>query len=254
MMKKKEDRFYQIGIDREISLEMLEKTVNMHLAGNDRAAIKEFLNASLREKLPAISDSVRGTRSKTITILMKIWVSVPSEMEEFRNSGLELLQILPREKHIGIHWGMTMAVYPFWGIVAANVGRLLRLQENFSSSQVQKRVKEKYGERETVFRSVNRLLRSFIDWGILTKTREKGVYTHGKPVSIDNPKMIAWLFEAILNSRPEGKAPLGELTKSMSLFPFLLAPITAASVVSNSSRLELVRHGLSDELIVLRND
>jgi len=253
-MKKKEDRFYQIGIDREISLEMLEKTVNMHLAGNDRAAIKAFLNDSLREKLPAISDSVRGTRSKTITILMKIWVSVPSEMEEFRNSGIELLKIFPKEKHIGIHWGMTMAVYPFWGIVAASVGRLLRLQENISSSQVQKRVKEKYGERETVFRSVNRLLRSFIDWGILRKTGEKGVFTQGSSVRIDNPKMIAWIFESILNSRTEKKAPINELINHMSLFPFLLAPNTAESIVSNSSRLELIRHGLSEELIVLKND
>lgn len=253
-MKRKEDRFYQIALDREISLEMLEKTVNMHLAGNDRAAIKEYLNESLREKLPAISDSVRGTRSKTITILMKIWVSVPSEMEEFRNSGIELLKILPKEKHIGIHWGMTMAIYPFWGIVAASVGRLLQLQENISSSQVQKRIKEKYGERETVFRSVQRLLRSFIDWGVLMEANEKGVYAQGKSVSLDHPKMIAWLFEAILNSRPEGKAPISELIHNMCLFPFHLSPITAESVVNYSSRLELIRHGLSDELIVLSND
>ena len=37
--------------------------------------------------------------------------------------------------------------------MAENLGRLLRLQENATASQIQQRLREIYGEREVVYRS-----------------------------------------------------------------------------------------------------
>jgi hypothetical protein len=45
---------------------------------------------------------------------------------------------------------------------------------------VQRRVREQYGERETVSRRVHYVLRSFVDWGGLKETAEKGVYENGE--------------------------------------------------------------------------
>ena len=71
---------------------------------------------------------------------------------------------------------MCIAVYPFFGTVADAVGRLLRLQGTAGAAQVQRRLRERFGERETVTHAARRILRAYIDWGILEETDQKGLY------------------------------------------------------------------------------
>ena len=179
-MKRRET---QIGFSQRIRLEWFEQTVNLILAGNNRSIISKSLQDLLQDKVSVGSKSNRCNREKIITILLKTWLSVPRELETLRDEGLEILRELPRRDRIAVHWGMTQAAYPFWGAVAAAyAGRLLRLQGTAKASQVQRRVKEQYGERETVSRATQRVLRSFIDWGVLKETREKGVYAQGESI------------------------------------------------------------------------
>jgi hypothetical protein len=146
------------------------------LAGNDEASIYSALQELLEDKLSVGGNAKRGNREKVITILTKIWVRPPRDLHPLQREGLKLLSHLPREDHIAVHWGMAMAVYPFWGAVAAHVGRLLRLQGTAAAAQAQRRLREHYGERDTVSRAARRVLRSFVDWGVLKETSEKGVY------------------------------------------------------------------------------
>ncbi len=145
-----------------------------------------------------------------------------------------------------------MATYPFWAGVAAQVGRLLKLQGSAVAAQVQRRVREQYGERETVSRAARRVLRSFHDWGVLSETVTKGIYHPGMLLDIDDPKLLGWLIEAMLRARDNGSVPLKELIESPSLFPFRLKSIHADRLLSTSSKLDILRHGLDDDLVTLR--
>jgi len=185
---------------------------------------------------------------------MKIWLNVPGELETLRDDGLDLLKDLPRKDHVAVHWGQACAVYPFWAAVAANTGRLLRLQGTAAAAHVQRRVREQYGERETVSRAARRVISSFVDWNVLTGTKEKGIYSQGDTYSINDPKLIAWLIEASLHARSNGSAAIKDLLDSPSLFPFRLMHVSAEHLVSMSPRLDLLRHGLDDDLVMLRED
>ncbi|MCL6614253.1 MAG: hypothetical protein K6U03_06530 [Firmicutes bacterium] len=248
------DRFNQIGFSQRIRLEWLEATANLVLAENDEASIHRALKTMLQEKLSIGGEAKRGTREKAISILKKIWVHPPQDLQPLQIKGLRLLSTLPPEEFIAVHWGMTMAVYPFWGAVAAQVGRLLRLQGMAAAAQVQRRVREEFGERETVSRATRRVLRCFIDWGVLKETPEKGVYAQGIVRAIDYPPLIAWLTEAFLHAHPNGSVDLRMALDATNLFPFRLGPISAEHLVALSGRLDLLRHGLDEELIILRTD
>lgn len=248
------NRQKQIGIDRIIHISWLEQTSRLLLDDNDRDAIDKTLQDLLKDNLSGGKPGVRGSREKTITILMKIWNNVPLELEAVRNDGLELLKTLPREDKMVVHWGMTMAVYPFWAAVAANTGRLLRLQGTAAIAHVQRRVREQYGERETVSRAVQRVIRSFVIWNVLSETKEKGIYSQGRTCSIDDPRLISWLVEASLYARSNGSAAIKDLLDSTSLFPFRLLHMRAEHLVSMSPRLDLLRHGLDDALVMLRQE
>jgi len=242
----------QIGFSQRVRLEWLEITANLVLAGNNKFAINEALQELLKDKVSIGGEAERGNREKIITILMKVWLNVPRGLEALRVEGLELLKRVPCPNRIAIHWGMVMAVYPFWASVASHVGRFLKLQGSATAAHIQRRIREQYGERETVSRATRRVLRSFIDWGVLSDIGIKGVYNQGLSMTIEDPQIASWLVEASLLTRANGCAPLKDLVENTSLFPFRLKHVTAENLLSASPRLELLRHGLDDELVMLR--
>ena len=78
----------QIGFSQRIRLEWLEKTARLFLAGNTREEIETELQDFLQDKLSIGSRAERGAREKAITILLKIWVSVPGSLAAFHKEGL----------------------------------------------------------------------------------------------------------------------------------------------------------------------
>ena len=252
MTASRDRRFAQIGIDRLVRLMWLDKTASLCLADNDAEAIGAILKMDLRDHFQTDQSTVRGSIDKSITVLLKVWVRVPAELQPLQSSGLDLLKRLPRTDHVAVHWGMIMAVYPFWANVATQVGRLLRLQGSVSAAHVQRRVRERYGERETVSRRVRYVLRSYVDWRVLSETGANGVYSAGLSLPVEDPRLIAWLVEASLHARSGASAPLRDLIDSPALFPFRVKLIHADSLLETCPRIDLLRHGLDDELVMLR--
>jgi len=241
-----------IGFSQRVRLEWFEQTANLVLAGNDKAAVSDALRELLKDKISVGGHAQGSNREKTITILRKTWLTTPPELEPLRDEGLELLKRTPQRDHLAVHWGMVMAVYPFWSVVAVQVGRLLRLQGSVAASHIQRRLREQYGERETVSRATRRVLRSYLDWGVLQQTGTRGIYAAGPKVAIDDSPLSTWLTEAALHSRGNGSAPLRDLLDSPSLFPFQITAVSAERLLAASSRLDIVHHGLDEYLVVLR--
>jgi hypothetical protein len=242
----------EVGFSQRVRLEWLQHTVMLLLAGRPREEIKATLQELLQDQLSVGGTAERGNREKAITILLKIWVSVPTHLEALRNDGLDLLKQLPAHDHLAVHWGMTLAVYPFFGIVADNVGRLLRLQGSVTAAQVQKRVREQLGERETVARAARRVLRCFVDWKVLEEAKEKGVYQGAPPRRVQNTALAAWLIEAVLTASRVQAGTLSGITQGPVLFPFAIEPFTTATIESRT-RLEVFRQGLDETMVTLRS-
>jgi hypothetical protein len=243
----------EIGFSQRIQLDWLERTANHQLAGLTRAQIQRALSDFLRDRLSVGGTAVRGNREKAITILLKIWVTVPSALEPLRDEGLTLLSRLPERAHLPLHWGMTLATYPFFGATATVVGRLLALQDHAPASQVQRRMREQLGERETVARAARRILRCMIDWGVLQESEVKGVYQASAPHSVTDKQVQSWLLEATLRGSQVASMPLKALTQSPALFPFVMTPLSMHELVGNK-RLEYFRHGLDEEMVSVRGN
>ncbi|MDN5346843.1 MAG: hypothetical protein PWP65_407 [Clostridia bacterium] len=130
------NRRMQVGFSQRIQLEWLEYTVDLVLAGYSRSEIEAAVQELLKNRLSRGGTAQScGSHEKAITILLKIWAAPPAHLEELRGDGLELLRVTPKEQHLTVHWGMTMAVYPFlrswpklWGGFCACRMRFLRLR------------------------------------------------------------------------------------------------------------------------------
>ena len=80
------------------------------------------------------------------------------------------------------------------------------MQDQITQAQVFSRLKEQYGDRETVARNARYAIRSFVAWGLLEDSKVKGCYEQCKPMGISEPNLTILLYEAALYVDKEGKA------------------------------------------------
>jgi len=242
-----------IGIKQVLRLEWLEKTSHLLLAGLNDKIIRQELHEYVAMRMGNGKSADRGTTSRTqvVNMLMKIWVSPESELLSFTTAALKTIQIYPQSA-ISIHWAMISAAYPFWYNTALQIGRLLNLQEQVTQSQIINRLKEQYGDRQTVSRYARNVIRSFVAWGLLIDSKEKGSYEKTKsPITIDK-KMTNLLLEASLHSIPEGKSSINILLSSPAFFGFQLPVITGDEISQNNNRIDVIRYSLDEELLILK--
>ncbi len=238
-----------IGFSQSIKQAWLDFTAQRLLEGQTTAEIRAALNDFLSDKISVGSTSRNSSRQKAISILSKIWLKVPQPLESFRNDGLTLLKRMPKHTHIAVHWGMTMAAYPFVATAAENVGRLLRLQNDISMAQLQKRLREQMGERDTVVKAVRQLMRCWVEWGVLTDTGKKGVYAATGSHTVTDTQLTTWLLEGALIAREEQSAVLHTLVNyTPALFPFNLS----SNYFIPNERLETFNQGVSEVSVAFK--
>lgn len=238
-----------IGIKQAIQLEWMEKTAHLLLAGLDAKAIRQELHAFLSERHHDGERSVR-TRTFVVNNLMKIWVVPEPELILFRDAALTFLRECP-SLSLAVHWAMISAVYPFWFNVARQTGRLLALQDQVTQRQIISRLKEQYGDRTTIGREGQRVIRSFVAWGVLKDSAAKGCYEKWIPVNLMDADLAILMLESALHATPEAKGALGLLLNNPAYFPFQLPAMTGDFVSQRSSRIDVVRYGLDDDLLRL---
>ncbi len=113
-------------------------------------------------------------------------------------------------------------------------------------------MREQYGEREAVAVATRRVLRSFVDWGVLLDTELSGVYSRGVTIPVQDPQLVAWIVEAVLHACTNASIPLRDLLSSPGLFPFRIESVSAESIRTVTQRLDILRQGLDEDVVMLR--
>ncbi len=136
-------------------------------------------------------DGPRSARGKTMTVLLHVWMAVPDVAIPLRDDGLALLRGRHGRDRLPLHWGMCLASYPFFGDVAATTGQLLALQGTAALSQIVRRMAESWGQRTTLTRAVQRVVRSFVEWGVLAETGDRGTFSSAAKITVPGGNEIA---------------------------------------------------------------
>jgi hypothetical protein len=203
------------------------------------------------EKEIAAENSGKVTISKVLEHVRRIWYEPPDDSVALWENALQLIQLSKSaQTPFILNWGMTIAAYPFVGSVGETVGRLLRLQKEVHREDVQRRLREQYGDRDFVSRITRYTISSFLDWEIITETAKKGVYVAGQQTRPAGAELMAWLAEAVLISRDKTQMPISELSNHPALFPFALDSLNAAMLQRNP-RLRVARQSLNQEFVFL---
>jgi len=234
-----------VGFDRKVRLEWLDAAADGAGQGRTPGKVREELKGLLEQE-------VRGdkARENTVSVLMRIWVAVPDRLQSLRNDGLTLIQDRTDRERVVLHWGMCMASYPFFRGVASAMGKLAGVQGTVSLAQITRRVAERWGERSTVIRAVQRVTRSLVLWRVLMEEEEPGVFTTRPKIDVVRGDPLgAWMAEAALSNCTQSTRPLRGLLTDPAIFPFSLDP--PVGEIEARPHLEVYRQGLDEELVAL---
>jgi len=143
-----------------------------------------------------------------------------------------------------------MVAYPFIAHVSEATGRLLRLQGEAQAAQVNVRIRERFGDRHFVHRSIRYNLSTFLESGALREGKKAGIYLRGRVMKPHDNKEIAWLVEALLHSQDDANFPLQQIVVHGTLFPFDMTELSLTALKENP-RIDLFRHGMTETLIGL---
>ena len=178
-----------VGFDRYLRLAWCDRALEEAARTTEPAEARARLDE-------ALSAEIEGDRSRAVTVrlLHQIWLAPPSTHRRLRDEAVAAYE--QGNDTRPLHWGMSMAEYPFFRVVAEAVGRDLRLHNGVSAPTVLRRVAEEYGERPTVRRSAQRVLQSMVDWGLLTRDQD-GTYRTEDAVSLSHD-LTAWALSATL--------------------------------------------------------
>lgn len=247
------ERHNKLGIKQTIQRHWMDRVLGMLLAGMSDSEIRSDLNIYLATQKQSGGVGKRGDKTYGMSIgILASWFFPPKELIGFRDAALAFARILPEEMWLSLHWAIISASYPFWFNVARQVGRLLNLQDQITQSQVFNRVKEQYGDRETVARNARYTVRSIVAWGVLKDSVAKGCYERGTKLIIPDQKLAVLMLEAALHAVPEGKGTLGFICNHPAFFPFQLPRLTGEFVAGYADRMEVIRYGLDENLLKLK--
>ena len=88
--------------------------------------------------------------------------------------------------------------------------------------------------------------------GLLKDSDTKGCYEKIAAVPIADQNMAILMVEATLHAMPEGKSVLGLLLSNPAFFPFQLPVMTGDLIAQSSTCIDVVRYGLDDEMLKLK--
>ena len=133
-----------VGFDQKIQFQHLDFLANA-LGTSKPIKLYEVLD----DKLLGI---IKGTMSRkhVITILMKIWVGVESEVEFIRDIIIKEYPYLSSDEKRCVHYCLACIAYPFYREQMNFLGKYLKMADTVKSKMLVSQMKSLYGDRRRV--------------------------------------------------------------------------------------------------------
>lgn len=236
----------RLGLDRDLRLAWLDAAAAISARRLSSSETQAVLMRALDGEVPGTTHG--SGRGKTVTVLRRIWFSVPPDIAPLRERALALVTEGDRNDRLALHWSMLLATHPFFADFASVAGRLLALQGAFDRPQVRVRLAERWGDRSTLARAVPRMLASLSEWGVLA-LKGSQFAPRGKRLMASSAHAEI-LIEAAVLASPGQTASLQAIAVSPMLFPFDAS--AGIEPVRRGGRLVVHLEGLDLEMVSAR--
>lgn len=233
-----------VGFDRYVEKQWMDKTAALVAEGKTLAEINSILDDYL---LPSIAGET--SRRKTKNILTATWVKSFKAEVAFKAEAVALFEAANNAEQLAIHYGMSIATYPYFLSLSKILGRLFKLQDEVTNAEFNRRVIESVGDRESIKRAAARYLQSLIQWGLIEANSNGGVKP-GIKIPLHNSAVVTWLYSSTLFSVDKNWLSIDDINADPAWFPFDIAH--GYFNVQSSNLIEVVHQGVGNTLIAIK--
>lgn len=204
-----------VVLARPIKPEWLDMTAELLAGTRDRDEIRGSINEYVSRFIKS-SINVRKTRE----ILINTWVEVDSGNREFRERALQVYKECPQTDRTAVHWAMMLMAFPVFRDLCTIVGKLSDMQDEVTLSQVQRRIYEIWGERNTLVHAIPKNIKTLREFGALEQVKP-GVYRVVRHTVKDKDVGCILLYAALKTGGKLYQSVSG-IDRLKELFPFEL--------------------------------
>lgn len=192
----------------------------------------------------------KSSRVKVATILLRVWHLVPEKYQTLREQALDLYWRLAPPERLVLHWGMLLLTHPFFRDLTSELGTLFMLQAEIPASQMYRKMRSLYGDKERVNVATKSLLATLRYLECLESSK-KSVYTPPTRQEIGDRELKNWLAEVVIRVSDKAALPIDLIAAASFLYPFRFR-LTTADV--ESPGLSLLRQGLDMNMVCLTKE
>ena len=232
-----------VGISQKIRRPWLDFALDRLAQTRDEKRLRSMLDAHLRGDLPGTE-----SRAKAAGIVLRIWVTVNPKHAGFRDRAMAMLLRISGQERIWLHWGMAALAYPFFRDLTEVVGRMLTLQDDFTTIQVQSRLTTTWGDRNTSKEAAQKLITSLVDFGVLRKAN--GRFRLARKMTTSATDLQLWLLEAMLSASASDEIEVHQLLRLPELFPFTFT--VGVGDLRKHEGFNILRQGLDMDMVAVR--
>lgn len=201
-----------VGLSRKLKMQWLNKTAELVIEGLSEAEIHDQLNEYLSFEI-----SSPTVLRKTREILMCIWVYENEINSRLKCEALSIIKDLP-EYALEVHWCMMMAAYPVFNDMCKLIGKMSEFQDEIALSQIKQKLYDEWGERTTLFHSVDKLISTLKELDVI-HCDKPGRYQIEKH-TVYNKRVSVFMVYTMMLVDNSGYYSFAELNNSTYFYPF----------------------------------
>jgi hypothetical protein len=123
----------------------------------------------------------------------------------------------------------------------------LKLQDDFTLAQLQRRLIDDWGQRTTVTRAYQRVVRSMVEWHALDDTDRPGQFHAVPSITTKSKPLQMWLLQAMHVANGKETIEASELLSLPASFPFRLT--ATKTDLRRSKHFVVHRQGLDMDMV-----
>lgn len=204
-----------VGLSRNLKEPWLNKVAELAIEDLSKEDVKMQLNEYLSYEIESPTN-LRKTRE----ILMNVWIYDNEYSDKLFAEAKKLYRNYP-DYSVAIHWCLLLASYPVFGDVCKLIGKMSQFQDEISLAQIKQKLFDEWGERTTLYHSMDKLIATMKALGVIEGN--KGKYKINK-FQIKNQKIVLFMIYTMMCVDNSGYYTFLDLLSSPLFFPFDYAP------------------------------
>ena len=153
--------------------------------------------------------------------MISIWSYENEDLTQLRKDALATINT-DSDNALAANWALMLVAYPVFADICKLVGKMSEYQDEITLSQLKQKMFDEWGERTTLYHSMDKIIATLKDFGVL-KSDRPGKYVVTKK-KIKNDSVTLLLLKAAMKSSGEHYYSIPSLSNMSVLFPFEYTP------------------------------